>query len=669
MSEWIMPRRNKAPPSEEPRPEELQFNFVMPRRKPVEEVIPPEISTLQEEPWYKRSLIGFGSRVDDMGLGLKQAAGHVLGNEDMVSSAAAASRDKTKYRAALGDDTAAMLGGVGADIGVTLPLAGVGAAIKGVQGVSTLGKIAAAPIAGAGKMMAAPIMGSGVAGGLLGGPLTPQENESPGYMLESGLKGAGLGLAGGALTHGLLSAVGKGFNMAKGRFADPETAARIRAFDEWGVPGSLGDVSQKPLVMYGENLAQYAPFSGREAFLANQSHAIRKALTDAPERIAGPIASGTKEDLGKALTKSLKDQYKTVKQTAGKMYDDVESLVTARGAPPIVPSNLASTAKQLEKDYPSFFKSFQDSKAVSRLQDIIRDTGPQSSRILGPNGQPIQSSAAIPFSEMRWLDKRLGSMIRQADKQVFAGKMDPEAFQQFIQLQKALRSDIDSWAASSGIPEVASGVTAANKYFVENVLPFRNNSVVAKALKDRADLDRLPSQLLKLDSPALTQQVATFLTPEGRQAAKHFMVQQAEKRAMDEALNPMLGFLRRESDTVLGESGPKLFSPEELARLKSLEGVLGASKRAVRHASDPAESARMIGMLALTNPVLPAAARAFTATGQNNAMSRYLLADPSFTSPASGGLARMIEESARRAGAALGGGLHMTDHDLLSGEF
>lgn len=658
MSNWVLPRR-QGQSTEPVDPLELDYEFVLPRRAPVQKSeAEPSIAetTLAEYPWYDRALIGMGSRFDDMGLGLRQTAGFFTGDQDAAEQVAREFEAKAPFRRAISEDPVAIAGGVGADLGVALPMAGFGRAISAVPGLSTLG-----------STISSPVIGSGVAGGVLAGPLTPQLSADPNYMLESAIQGTGLGLLGGALTQGVMSTLGRTKNAMSGRFADPAAAERLAAFEEWGVPGSLGDISQRPLTMYGENLAQYAPFSGREAFLRAQSQALKEAIEGAPAKIAGPVPSGSKEDIGKGIAESIKAKYKELKKQAGQLYDQVETLAVTRGAPDVNPFELASTARRLQQEYPGFFDAFQDSKAVRRLNDIIKDTGLQNSTILQANGQPFQHPPAVPFSEMRWLDKRLGSMMRQADKQVFAGKMDPEAFKQFTQLQQALRADIDNWAAGSGIPEVATGIQEANSFFRQNVIPFRENPITAKVIKDRADLDKLPSQLLKLDSPALTEKASFFMTPEGRQLAKHYMLQIAEKRAMDEALNPMLGFFRSQSDTVLGESGPKMFSAEELAKLKSLESVIHGSKRAVRLASDPSESARLLGLAALTNPSLPITAKLFTATGQHGGLTKFILADPRLAQGA--GLGNILEESMRRSGAGLGGLLEMTDHDILSSQF
>lgn len=659
MSDWVLPRRRRTEVDEAVEPLKLDYDFILPRRAPqVQDEIPPtpEEATLAESPWYERGLIGMGSRFDDMGLGLKQTYGFLSGDQDVAEQAAREYASKEPFRRAFSNDPAAIAGGVGADLGVALPMAGFGSVISKVPGLMATG-----------SALSSPVIGSGIAGGLLAGPLLPQETADPNFMLESGVQGTGLGLVGGLLTNSVMSTLGRTKNAITGRYADPEAAERLAAFEEWGVPASIGDISQKPLTMYGENLAQYAPFSGREAFLHRQSQALKDAVAGAPERIAGPVPASSKEDIGRGLSDSIKQRYKEVKQQAGQLYDYVENAAATSGAPDVNPYELASTARRLQQEYPGFFESFQDSKAVRRLKDIIQDTGPQNSPILNQHGVPFQNPPEIPFSEMRWLDKRLGAMIRQADKQVFAGKMDPEAFRQFISLQQALRSDIDNWAVGSGIPEVSAGIQEANSFFRQNVLPFRENPVAAKVIKDRADLDKLPSQLFKLDSPVSTERAASFLTPEGRQLAKHFMVQTAEKRAMDEALNPMLGFFRSQGSTVLGESGPKMFSAEELARLKSLESVMHGSKRAVRLASDPSESARLLGLAALTNPSLPITAKLFTATGQHGGLTKFMLADPRLAKGA--GLGNILEESLRRSGSGLGGLIDMTDHDILSSEF
>lgn len=630
MADWILPGKKKPSSEGSVTPTNIEFDWVMPSRPKREAEGPtPEEQVLAESGFGERMLIGAGSRFEDIGQGAKQFAGVMRnlfpGDPSMWPEEVATERTKQlPIKRAIAKDTAAQLGGAGVDLATALPMA---AALRG------------------------PVLGSAMIGGALAGPLTPRTEPTLGNIVEDTIKGAGLGGLGGGLTGLATSGTARGINAYRGRFADPETAKRYHAFKAWNVPGSVGDITQKPLVMYGENLAQYAPFSGREAFLKRQGDAMKGALDSAAEKIAGPLAASSKEDIGKTLARSIKDRYATNKQAVGQMYDDVENLVASTNAPLVTPSTLATSAKALKQEYPDIFNSFQDSAAVRRLNDIIEGTGPQKSPILDPSGKPFLNPPEVSFKDMRWLDKRLGALIRQADKQVLAGKMDPEAFRQLTQLQGALRDDINQWSVQIGMPEIAAGIKAANKAFTEQVLPFRRTPITRKVIRDEIDTDKIAPGLLKPDSPILAETTRSMLTPEGELAAKYFLINQAKKRAMDEAVNPLLGFTRPKGQTVLGETGPKLFTNPELERLAQLEEVLSSGHRALRTASSPAESARLLGLATFTQPSLPLSARLFSTLGQNDASLRFMLAKPTL---ATGPLSRLAEETVRRSGIPAG---------------
>lgn len=625
MSKWKMPHEI-APDvvGPESTPLNIQGRFKLPHEAAPQEPEPDtaEYAELMRRGPAERVLLGAGQRLGEMYLGAKQTAGmlrNLLPGEPSTwpEEVAQLMRERAPAVAAMRRDPYSMAGRIGADVGV-------------------------------GMAFRPGVRGGMAAGAALEGPLTPAEEPTGGDILTRAGRGAVLGGMGGALTSGGTSALGRGLNVARGRYADPEYARRMELFREAGVPASIGDITQSPAVMAIENLAQKVPLSGRREFLEQQAKALEEVVEGAPARIAGPVPSATREDIGQTLQRSIKEKYKQAKDEAGRRYEAVSDLVRQSGAPPVPPVNLQTKAAQLQAEYPGVFDAFQDSKAVARLRSVIEGTEPQKSTILGPTGVPITRPAAIDFEDMRWLDKRIGSMIRQGRQQMMAGKMDPEAFRQLTELQGALRQDVADWSTAIGKPEIAAGVRDANQFFRENVLPFRQNRVTRRVLQDeQLDTDTLAGSLFRLDAPTRTRQAVQFLTPEGVQAGRFHLLQEAERRAMNDVLESGYSPSKFLRGTQLGESGPVLYSPEELRQIDDLRELIRSSRRAASYAADPDTGSRLAGLAPLVSMKVPALARAFTQTAQGDLPIRYMLASPDI---AAGGLGRMIEQVVRRSG-------------------
>lgn len=616
---------------EEQGPWSIDYSAVAPPRraaKPARDPTPADLA-LAESSVPGRVLIGLGSRFSDIGQGLKQTTGLVadaLGAETgWAQDIAQRQRDEAPFKQAIRRDPAALAGGILGDVAAAVPMAGV---------------------------MRGPVLGSAVIGAGLAGPMTPRENPSFEALAGDTATGGVLGGAGGAAMQGLAGSIGRAKNAATGRFGTPELGDRARAFKEWGVEPSIGDLTQNPIVMSAENIAGYFPFTGRTAFLANQTAALKKAASDVTPKVLGRQGVSSKEDISTVLANSIKAKYASNKRTASQMYDAVERAAKDPTVPPVQPISLAQNAAALRNEYPDLFNAFQDKQAVSRLNSIIEGTGPRQSAILGPNGLPIQTPPQLSFSDARWLDKRLGSMIRQGDKQVMAGNMDPEAFRQLAQLQRSLRADIDDWALSTGRPDIVQGIKDANKYFRENIVPFREDATIRGVLQDRLKPDVLPQRLFGGDNPIYAGKARQFLTPEGELAGKEFILEQGKKKAMEAALSPRASFLRPPGLTGVGETGAKVLSPEELARFAQFEELLHAGRRAIGSGSDPSQQARLLSIAGLSKPVFPAVGKAFTSLGSGVPM-RWLLADPRLYTGSSP-LGRVSEQALRSSGVGLG---------------
>ncbi len=639
MANWIMPQdQNAEAAAETPTPTKLSYKFIMPHEleKPVESVQSNEQKVLSEMPAAQRFAVGLGERLQRAGRGVKQKAGmvaNVLGAESKwPEETAKANIEEAPFREAISKDPYASAGGIGAEM--ALGMAGPGISVPRLAASGAL-------LEGLGNTLSEPTWGN--------------------LAMEAG-KGAAFGGIGGALTSKGLSAIARARNAMRGEFALPEHAKRFSIFKQYGVPGSLGDITQNPFIQSIENTAQHIPFTGRKDFLEQQAKKVIDTISDAPNIVAGPIASATKEDLGKTLADSIKTKYAQSKAEARSLYDAVGQRVKQVGAPPIQTTELSTAAKALLDKYPSAFsKLTDDPKTVEALQTIAAGTSPRASKILGPTGLPIQKTPKLSFDDLRELDSDLGALIRQGRTLTAKGEYNSKTFGQLADLQKALRKDVDAWSQQVGDPAISTGIAEANKYFKQNVMPFRKNKTIRQVLQnDQFDTDALPGLLFRPDSPTRTEQALSFLTLEGVQAGRHYAVDQAKNKAMSDVLSADYSPARFLKASELGETGPKLFTPEELGKLHDIRDLVKSSGRASTYAFDPSTGNRLLTLAPFTNFKLPLLAKLFSVTTQAEKPVRYMLANPrAYTGKSPLGMA--AEDLIRKSGVGAGTGTFVTD--------
>lgn len=630
MAKWIMPHEMGA----EVLPMKQKPNFILPHEVDAEEAAKPTPAeeTLAAESPGSRALIGAGQQVSNVLAGAKQKAGMAANLLPFVENkwpqeVVDQLKEEAPSQAALNRDPYAGYGRLGTSVGL------------GLLGPSRT------------------LAGAALTGGVMGA-LEPQEDPTWGNTIQDVAKGAGLAAAGAGVVNGALTSVAKARNAVRGRFANPEYENRFRIFKQNDVPGSVGDITQNPMIMGMENVAQYVPISGRKEFLERQAQRLGEVVEGAPERIAGATAAQSKEDIGSVLAGSIKKKYADTKQASRDLYDQVEARVQAAGNPPVTPARMSAEVNQLLTKYPSTFaKLGDDPDTVRALETVASGVKPGQSPILGPNGKPILTPPNLTFSELRQLDSDLGAMIRQGRQLTARGDMNNKSFDQLVKVQKALRDDISDWSKQVGDPEISKGVAQANKFFRENVVPFRKNQLTRKVIQDESyNPDTLAQSMFKLDSPYLSEQARQFLTPQGIQAGRFHLLNQAKRKAMDDALASGYSPSRFLKNTELGETGPKLFSSDELGQVADLQALIGSSRRAASYSADPATGNRLAMLSPFLSMKIPLAAKVFSTLSQSETPMRFMLANPNLYL-GQGGLGRVSEEALRKSGAGLGVGL------------
>lgn len=616
--------------------------YVMPHEQEKPEPSPAELALAEESP-LSRLMIGAGKGYNDKWLGAKQKAGMVRNlfpgkDSTLPQDIGKEVTNQLPYTKAIANDPWARTGQILAD--TTLGLLGPTKGAFWQKGSNLI-----------------PTVSSGmITGGALNA-LNPQARPDWGESILDIGKGALWGGAGLAGVNSVASQVARARNMAHNRFANPEWGERYRIFKQEGVPASLGDLTQDHLIQNAENLASYVPLTGRNQFLGEQSKAMTKAIENAPRTVAGATSNQSKEQVGDVIANSIKNKYKSVKDQATALYDDVGNRVIAAGNPVIQPTRTAAEVNTLLSSYPSTFaKLSDDPKTLATLESIAKGTSPTKSMILGPNGQPMMNPPQLTFSDLRELDSGLGAMIRQGRALTTKGELNNKSFDQLVKVQKALRDDVTSWSQAVGDPQIASGVARANKFFRDEVMPFRKNRVTRKVIQDGDyNPDTLASTFFRTDQPYTSDQALRFMTPEGIQAGRYHLINEARRRAMDEAVTSGFDPHKFIRSAQLGETGPKLFTPDELSRLDDLRELAFAGQRGAKFDLDPSQTNRWALLSPLFSWKIPIMAKTFSTLSSSDKPIRFMLSSP-YLYNGQGALGRASENILRKSGTGLGEG-------------
>lgn len=205
----------------------------------------------QSLPAPARFMVGMGQRVAQTGRGLQQGiawGADQFDPQDRIAQAMAAEAEARQRDAYMRGDTAATLGGIAGDIGLTMAPAGAVGRLGGVRGIAA----------------------SGALGGAYAGLQPVVEGES---RMDNAGMGAAFGAGGQALGAGL-SAWGR--NAA--RAVPKDIRAMTARATDMGIPVHASQVSQSLPVKVAASAGKYLPFSGYAKAASAQQTGINRAV-------------------------------------------------------------------------------------------------------------------------------------------------------------------------------------------------------------------------------------------------------------------------------------------------------------------------------------------------------------------------------------------------------
>lgn len=453
-------------------------------------------------------------------------------------------------------------GNIAGNLAATAPLmalggAGVDAALPDL-GPSLLGTMAR----GAAK--------DAVSGGI-GGALqyvAPSNGQS---RLRNTLEGAGLnalipiGLRPvGMAAHAGIGALYKGMGALRPQL-DPAVQQAARSF---GIRPTVGELSGSVPHQKLETALEHLPLVGMGKVRAGQALAFKNAA----EGLLKPYAVDSDEPQ-QMIRDAAQNMLNANRATAKGLYDKVSALAAHRrtgvaapllaGQPPYL-MDMAGT-QNAAKSLADKFSGNEDLDAqpefVSKLQKYAQ-------------AQPRS------FEDARKLRSQLGQM------QASAGFGTPEALA-YGNLRSAVENDMQKYALSHGA-KLADAYNAAQKYYRENVAPFKSIAPLKSLVSGKMDTDTVLGSFVKNDRPQLASKLMDHLSPDAQNAVRWSVLNKGFEKANLGGAREGASFDPRRFATYwenLGKTRDALFTPEA----KTLIDGYAKLARAIPRAADYSE--------------------------------------------------------------------------------
>lgn len=342
----------------------------------------------------------------------------------------------------------------------------------------------------------------------------------------------GLSLLGG-IGAGALAAGGRNMLM-KDSYVDPKTGKLIQAGRSMGVNLTAAEAAPESA---GGKVIRAARNVGVTDKQNNRMAGEVTAAVDDQAKNLAPASLGaapSSESANRIVANDLRANYAANKATAGKLYDAVdEALAKDPTSNKITLANTQSKAAELLQQFPDWATLTNASQGMkSRLESIVRGTSDRPSVILGSDGRPMMVAPDTKFQDMRMLSKEVGQLVE-------ATRTDPKLASVHGQLKNlygAIQSDADTWATTTTNKAAADAYSAANSFFKDNVVPFRNNSTIYNVVSSRKPTETFDKGAEKLTDriistgPETTNLALSLMSDSGKGAFQFDILNSARTR-------------------------------------------------------------------------------------------------------------------------------------------
>ena len=425
-----------------------------------------------------------------------------------------------------------------------------------------------------------------------------------------------------AIGIGTGKAIGKGYDYLAEKFArnTPETIARIKLFEEQGIPYTPADATQsKGLGLVEGNLKRgVASADTGLTFEKSRSEALEKAALGVQEKIGGKMdmlgAGQTAQASGRARQSQFMAQ-------ASKLYKEI----------PVDPTTPVETAAlrdaaighidELGKiDNPSIKRILNIAKSSSEIRSNLEDFAPENLSMSGQLGTPSYTPGAdATFIKEGGLFDSLGNRLlpnknnlptytwqellsdQSALRKASAATSDWNKKRVYNNLVNAINDDIANFSNNVSSPSIKTALDNAVKFYKEgdSLLPgiktFRDQRI-ANVLKTNSPED-IVNGFIKPNNVSDIKRLSQVVGTEGMKPVKQSWIEKLITSGEEQTFSPAkfaTAFEKYDSAT-LGS----FLSKEEIQGLRSLAEVSRLSGKMEKLTGNPSGTAQ-IGMTAAT---------------------------------------------------------------------
>lgn len=286
---------------------------------------------------------------------------------------------------------------------------------------------------------------------------------------QNALQGAGIGAVLGPATNLVGDAVNalrpsNFLKIFKGKTSPEE--AKVAAEMAGDLPVGLGQILDSSKLNKIEKTLGVIPFSGAAA----KADKIKDATGMQTEKLLSLMRGNqSEEEIAANLHKGIVDANKMHKAKAKELYDAFLNSAKENNVTILDTPETQKIAKQYLDEHLQNATPL-DKKMVKTLQDLTKKRT-QESALVDASGKKISKDEPINIDEMHNRIKSLKKLARTIEKK------DPYLSDIYNDLSGTMRKDLHNAAIASGSPDVTANLSVADKYYKENVVPYKQTDV------------------------------------------------------------------------------------------------------------------------------------------------------------------------------------------------
>lgn len=423
--------------------------------------------------------------------------------------------------------------------------------------------------------------------------------------------GAAGGALGGAVAAGAGNLAAKGLNAFKGA-VDPAVLAMQAKAQAAGIPLTIGDLGSNAWSQV-EAFLKHTPLSGMRALREQQA----KGMIAGADNLGADLAAGAPaQDLEQAVAESAQREHARRSIEEDRLYAQVpkDTTVTTTQTTPALADLLTQYGDVLDKSGASkdtrdlVAKLMQPAKPTDADVAIQKFYGSQldDPKVVAQieqanpgfmdrlNGTAPLDPTDLSVGDLHTLRKKLGNVQRSMKQQVNNGTADADSLAAINNVRSAIDADFDS--AGGQVGPLLRNATA---YSRENIMPYRNNKILADLL-DTGEGQGLLGKVTQKGNRMSADLVMNSIDPQGQAALQAGVYDKLLGPAVGDHLKAGYSPSRLLNALDIGgmpsqnRAAAQIFSPEQMQRMSDLRDLTGATRDAAGFATETAGGAKLL---------------------------------------------------------------------------